>query len=311
MIPVGNCPSCHGFRTIGLEKNTVACAQCDWAFEVLCPYCSVGRLQPQGSDHQCTHCSRGVLAKTLAYIIANKVFINRDTRCVFCGGPTVEKPEANITPRCFDHPVCGNQGGLFDSGIRQPKRVFLDFETTGLEVGTHSIIEIGACKVDEDGAESFFQELVKPAQPIHSHITKITGITNDMVQHAPALRDVLTQFLVFSEGASLVAHNAQFDIPWLVTSLVRFDIHVPFRELVCTLKWAKTIEIGKRSLGALSKKYNIGHENAHRALADAVVTKELFAIYERDCSTVPTESMERYMELSQKIVQQNPSFIQN
>ena len=79
---------------------------------------------------------------------------------------------------------------------------------------------------------------------------------------------------------------------------------------MCTLKWAKTKEEGKRSLGALSKKYNIGHENAHRALADAVVTKSLFFIYDQDEGEKPYEGMDRYLAMPKKIVNQFPSFIQ-
>ena len=104
-------------------------------------------------------------------------------------------------------------------------------------------------------------------------ITNITGIDNEMVKDAPGLKDVMSS-LEFSKNTCLVAHNAQFDIPWLLT-LLRYNLDIPFSELLCTLKWAKTKEEGKRSWG-LSKKYNIGHENAHRALADAVVTKSLF-----------------------------------
>ncbi|MEK9727526.1 MAG: 3'-5' exonuclease [Candidatus Margulisiibacteriota bacterium] len=138
----------------------------------------------------------------------------------------------------------------------------------------------------------------------------MTGIDNEMVKDAPRLKEVISSFLVFSKNACLVAHNAQFDIPWLLTTLMRYQLDIPYTELLCTLKWAKTREEGKRSLGALSKKYNIGHENAHRALADAVVTKSLFFIYDQDASEKPFEPIDRYIDLSQKIVKQFPSFIQ-
>ena len=131
-----------------------------------------------------------------------------------------------------------------------------------------------------------------------------------MVKGAPKLRDVMGAFLEFSKGACLVAHNAQFDIPWLITTLMRHQFDIPYDELLCTLKWAKTKEEGKRSLGALSKKYNIGHENAHRALADAVVTKSLFFIYDQDNPEKPFESIDRYVDMSKKIVAQFPDFIQ-
>ena len=186
----------------------------------------------------------------------------------------------------------------------------MDFETTGLEIGNESIIELGACKVDSNGKESFFQELVKPVHDIKPLITNITGIDNDMVKHAPSLRDVLREFLIFCGNADIIAHNAQFDIPWLITSLMRHQMTISFQQVLCTLKWAKTKEDGKRSLGALSKKYHIGHENAHRALADAVVTKSLYYIYDKEHDDHPFESTDRYLNISKKIVAQFPDFIQ-
>ena len=100
---------------------------------------------------------------------------------------------------------------------------------------------------------SRFQELIQPVSDIKPLITNITGISNEMVKGAPKLRDVMGAFLDFSKGACLVAHNAQFDIPWLITTLMRHQFDIPYDELLCTLKWAKTKEEGKRSLGALSK----------------------------------------------------------
>ena len=133
-----------------------------------------------------------------------------------------------------------------------------------------------------------------------------------MVKDAPSLKDVLTAFVEFCGNAQIVAHNAQFDVPWLVTSLMRHKFDVPFNNVLCTLKWAKTKEDGKRSLGALSKKYQIGHENAHRALADAVVTKSLFYIYDKDENEqAPFEPMDRYIDISKKIIAQFPDYIQS
>ena len=81
------------------------------------------------------------------------------------------------------------------------------------------------------------------------------------------------------------------------------------KNVLCTLKWAKSLKKESGSLGALSKKYQIGHENAHRALSDAVVTKSLFYIYEKD-NNHPYEGLERYSGMSDKVIAQFPNFIQ-
>ena len=307
---IANCPNCKSFRSIELTHNKLSCTNCSFELNVLCPFCGVGELKHNSGTLNCQHCSRHITSDKLSYILTNRLLVNNNERCQYCNSPTLSKMDSNVTPRCFDHPVCGNQEQLFGGPTIEKDYVFLDFETTGLEIGNESIIEIGACRVDKSGNESFFQELIQPVSDIKPLITNITGISNEMVKGAPKLRDVMGAFLEFSKGACLVAHNAQFDIPWLITTLMRHQFDIPYDELLCTLKWAKTKEEGKRSLGALSKKYNIGHENAHRALADAVVTKSLFFIYDQDNPEKPFESIDRYVDMSKKIVAQFPDFIQ-
>ena len=221
----------------------------------------------------------------------------------------IENRSANIAPRCFEYPTCGNQSSLFSA--KQSPTVFLDIETTGLEIGNQSIIEIGACKVDEDGKEYIFQEFIKPTQEISSKITSITGITNEMVKHAPPLKNVLELFTEFCADATVVAHNAQFDVPWLLSCYKRLNIPTKSSQVVCTLEWAKKRSEPRRSLGVLSKKYQIGHENAHRALADAMVTKSLFFIYKNDSTDdPPQQSIDRFNEIANQVISQYPNFSQ-
>lgn len=310
MPNVSNCPQCNAYQAISLHKNQLRCSECSFAFDVLCLYCGIGQLESVNDLLVCSHCKREQSEAQIAYILKNRLQVNLDDKCQYCNSPTLSRPGSNILPRCFDHPNCANQTSLFEFKSQDKPHVFLDFETTGLEIGNESIIEIGACKVDKDGKEHFFQELVKPVVSIKPLITKITGINDGMVTHAPSLKQALGSFLEFCGDAHIIAHNAQFDIPWLLVSLLRHDFNIPFTHVLCTLKWAKQKEDGKRSLGALSKKYQIGHENAHRALADAVVTKSLFYIYNKNDEDEPFEPVDRYLNMSKKIVTQFSDFKQ-
>ena len=311
MAKIANCPQCKSFRSIQISNHQLNCTNCEFSLDILCAYCGVGKLSVDGDKMVYVHCQMEQNEEQLKYIIQNRLKVDMDHLCQYCNRPTLSKIEANIQPRCFNFPTCGNQTQLFEVEVPSHDLVFLDFETTGLEIGNESIIEVGACKVDRNGQEYFFQELVKPVTDIKPLITQITGIDNEMVKNAPSLKEVLQAFMEFCGSAQIIAHNAQFDVPWLVTSLMRHQFDVPFSQVLCTLKWAKTKEEGKRSLGALSKKYHIGHENAHRALADAVVTKSLFYIYDKDDDNVPFEPMDRYIDISKKIMAQFPDFIQS
>lgn len=308
---LNNCPSCNSFRSVYLDRDHIKCSDCSFNYQILCPYCGIGKFKSESNGSlSCQQCGRESNEDTLAYIISNKLSVHESQRCHYCNGPTLFNEQSNIKPRCFEHPNCGNQVDLFQVSSDE-EYVFVDLETTGLEIGNESIIEIGACKVDKHGKETFFQEFVKPVKEVSSLITKITGITQSMVQNAPSLKVVLEEFVKFAGSAHIVAHNAQFDVPWLMSSLLRHDLKIQFEKVLCTLNWARGREEGKRSLGALSKKYNIGHANAHRALADAVVTRQLFSIYIQESEeSAPFEVIDRYLELSKKIINQHSDFIQ-
>jgi len=209
--------------------------------------------------------------------------VDYDHRCTLCNGPTIHRASMNLGHRCFLFPKCSGQTDLF--GTIRESFVFLDFETTGLEPNHDHIIEVGALKIDEDGYEHIFQELIQPPVSISPKITQITGIDNDMVKHARPIEPVMRQLREFIGSSKLVIHNADFDMLWLLIGLIRHDIPLVDSSVICTLKWARSNGESHASLGALTKKYGIGHANAHRALADAAATRELFFIFDRNPKT--------------------------
>ena len=93
--------------------------------------------------------------------------------------------------------------------------VVFDIETTGFSGKFAEIIEIGAVKISKNGIVDRFSEFIKPTNPIPYHITELTSITNDMVEGARSIDEVLPEFLEFSKGCVLVAHNATFDVGFI------------------------------------------------------------------------------------------------
>ena len=95
--------------------------------------------------------------------------------------------------------------------------VVVDVETTGLDPGRHEIIEIGAIKINRGSNEhKSLTALVKPSRKIPKKITKITGITQKMVDNdGEELDSVIIDFLDFFEEYRLVAYNAPFDMAFL------------------------------------------------------------------------------------------------
>ena len=100
-----------------------------------------------------------------------------------------------------------------------PCYVLLDLETTGGNATVDRITEIAAVRV-EDGIEvARWSTLVNPGVRIPPFIQSLTGISDAMVQTAPAFDEVARQLLDFLDGAVLVAHNVRFDHGFIVNEL--------------------------------------------------------------------------------------------
>jgi DNA polymerase III subunit epsilon len=278
------CPLCSK-QSIIIDKDRVRCESCEFKVTYCCPICDSdleNTVFSEGKDPQytCKTCNNTISLAKVAYIIDNGMHVDYNARCQYCNGPTLHRQEMNMGNRCFFFPRCSGPVDLF-GGKTERSFVFLDFETTGLEAGRDCIIEIGALKLDGEGLEHVYQTFVKPPVSISPKITQITGITDEMVANAPSIADSIGKLAEFIGDATLVIHNADFDMMWLGTAFLQHRIEFADRPVICTLKWARQNQEPQASLGALSKKYKIGHANAHRALADAAATKELFFIFDQ------------------------------
>ena len=162
-----------------------------------------------------------------------------------------------------------------------PYTVF-DLETTGMSPVHNRIIEIGAVRIEHDGSMSTFQTLIHPETTISYQISRLTGITNEMVANAPTFSEVAADFMDFISGSKLVAHNARFDLAFFMESLSRIP-GMPLWEngAYDTLVLSRKAYPGlpSYSLKNLKDALRLGEMvegTAHRALYDAEITMELF-----------------------------------
>ena len=151
--------------------------------------------------------------------------------------------------------------------------VVFDFETTGLDSENDKIIEIGALKIQGGAVVEEFSYLINPGQPIPQRSTYINGITDEMVADAPSLEQVLPDFLNFLTGGVLVAHNADFDLPFLkrVAREAGFELIWP---CFCTLKMARLLlpDLDSKNLDRLAEHFKLTFEARHRSIGDCKVT---------------------------------------
>lgn len=161
-----------------------------------------------------------------------------------------------------------------------PKIIIFDTETTGLlqpavvELSKQpKIIELG-CIVIEDGKEtSRYSQLVNPEEQISAEITKITGITNEMLEGKPFFRQVLADLEeVFAGADELVCHNAPFDVGMLKNELLRCaGTGFPWpAKITCTVQEYRHEFGGKypRLVNLYEKKLGRKLEQKHRAVDD-------------------------------------------
>jgi len=159
--------------------------------------------------------------------------------------------------------------------------VVFDIETTGLDTLNDRIIEIGALKIKDDLVVGEFNRLINPGILIPEIVTRINGITNEMVVNEDYPGVVLSQFSKFIEGVDfLIGHNAiRFDYPFLKSEFERnyvksYDYIVKDTLRIARIKLRR--ELRSYTLKNLTAYYGIINREAHRALSDVYATYELY-----------------------------------
>ncbi len=175
--------------------------------------------------------------------------------------------------------------------------VVVDVETTGLAPGRHRITEVAAVVVAggvvKREAKAVFRSLVNPQRSIPQFITKFTGISERMVARAPNATIVLPRLHEFIAGRPIVGHNVGFDLGFLAYEAEQAGLSALFPlNGVDTIAMARRFVPGLRraSLDRVATALHIPIHTRHRALADAQLTAEVFALLlatarEQGCAT--------------------------
>ncbi len=113
--------------------------------------------------------------------------------------------------------------------------VTLDIETTGFNVEKDNIIELAVCKVRNKRIIDSFTTFINPKKPIHEAVTKVTGITSDMLKDADTINIALNKLIDFIEDLPIVVHNANY-----VMNFIKANTNIKFEnEVIDTLTLSK------------------------------------------------------------------------
>lgn len=171
----------------------------------------------------------------------------------------------------------------------------VDIETTGGYADNHRVTEIAIIHHDGMQITNRFQTLINPGRRVPLFITGLTGITNEMVQEAPAFEDVAHEIFDHLKEKVFVAHNAHFDYSFLKKEFDEAGIPWASRKL-CTVKLSRKIIPGldSYSLGRLAESLGIAIEDRHRAGGDAEATARIFdLLLKRDDQGVIAKALKR------------------
>ncbi|MGL4820854.1 MAG: PolC-type DNA polymerase III, partial [Bacilli bacterium] len=151
-------------------------------------------------------------------------------------------------------------------------------ETTGLSARYDTIIELAAIKVTAGELGERFEQFANPGHPLSLTTIELTGITDEMVKDADTPEQLLRDFFEWSQGCTLVAHNATFDVGFLREGYRRYNIGTVNQPSIDTLEMARTLmpEMKNHRLNTVCKKLGIELTQHHRAIYDTEATAHVF-----------------------------------
>lgn len=163
-------------------------------------------------------------------------------------------------------------------GLHRQTYAVVDVETTGGSHGRgHRITEVAVVEVRDGVLSGGFHTLVNPGRRIPPRISRLTGITDEMVAGAPYFDVVADRILENLQGRIFVAHNARFDWGFVSAQLAEAVGEVPDVDRLCTVKLARRLVPGlrRRNLDAVTAHFGVDVEGRHRAYGDAVATARI------------------------------------
>jgi DNA polymerase-3 subunit epsilon len=156
----------------------------------------------------------------------------------------------------------------------------LDTETTGLDPVRDRIVSLGAVRLQgtELQRSEVLDLLINPGREIPAASTAVHGISDEMVQDAPAYAEVAPQIMAALTGVALIGHHTAFDLavlrrastaigidwqdpPWLDTALLYSALHPAARVF---------------DLDAVAEHVGVAVHGRHTALGDAMATAEIY-----------------------------------
>jgi DNA polymerase-3 subunit epsilon len=158
--------------------------------------------------------------------------------------------------------------------------VVLDFETTGLKHYDSRIVEIGCVRVRNKQVTNIYETYINPEILIPPEAFRVHNISNKMVKSSPKIYEVIDDLIAFIGTDVIVAHNAPFDLSFLVSAILgMYDYYKFDYKFVDTLTLSQEMfpKLRSYTLDSLKSEFKITGDS-HRAASDCYATHQIFEL---------------------------------
>lgn len=191
--------------------------------------------------------------------------------------------------------------------LKGPIYSVVDLETTGTSrKNGDRIIQIGCVLVQSGKVINSFETKINPLMKIPHNIEQLTGIKNSDVQDAPLFDDVAATLESLLTDTIFVAHNVDFDFPFLNHELVMAGYEPLHIKAIDTVTLSQILMPTAKSyrLRDLTNYLHIEHDHPHSAVSDAEATGHLLnALIKRLCH-LPTVTLQKIVNLHLQLPEQ-------
>lgn len=168
--------------------------------------------------------------------------------------------------------VHGNESGAFTD-----EYVVFDIETSGLNLATAKIIEIGAVKIKEGKVVDRYHSLINPNCLIPAQIEELTSICNEELTRERTIETVLPEFLEFIGSRVLVARNADYCMGFLIyeANMLALKLDNTYVDLVSMSKYLNR-SIKNHRIDTLLEHYHLNYNERLTAEGAAEASALMF-----------------------------------
>ncbi len=162
------------------------------------------------------------------------------------------------------------------------REIILDTETTGLDPAEgHRLVEIGCIElVNHLPSGKVFQTYLNPMRDVPPEASRVHGLTTEFLKNHPLFTEKVGEFIDFIGDATLVIHNAEFDMKFINAEMKSAGFKpLPMSRVIDTLPMARQKFPGQpANLDALCRRFKIDNSERkfHGALLDSELLSEVY-----------------------------------